>query len=193
MSDEIAVTVEPVAGGVRAALRAGVEDGDTVAVIGAGPMGLVTVAALRNLTAPGSIMVGAKYPVQQDLAAEFGADVVTSPDELGRAVRRATGSSWSVHDSPGVPMWRSTPVGSAESITQAIGLCRPRGRVVLLGMPGVIDVDLTPVPRTDSCRLDAKLQASRFCQMDPREVPGCFSNIRSSPIIALSCLPTSAR
>ena len=37
-------------------------------------------------------MIGAKYPVQQDLAAEFGADVVSSPDELGRAVRRATGS-----------------------------------------------------------------------------------------------------
>jgi threonine dehydrogenase-like Zn-dependent dehydrogenase len=34
-------------------------------------------------------------------------------------------------------------VGSAESIEQAIGLCRPRGRVVLLGMPGVVEVDLT--------------------------------------------------
>ena len=34
-------------------------------------------------------------------------------------------------------------VGSAASIEEAIGLCRPRGRVVLLGMPGVVEVDLT--------------------------------------------------
>ncbi len=145
MSDEIAVTVEPVAGGVHAALRAGVEDGDTVAVIGAGPMGLVTVAALRNFTDPGSIMIGAKYPVQRDLAAEFGADVVSSPDELSRAVRRATGSFMVGPRLSGGADVVIDAVGSAESISQAIGLCRPRGRVVLLGMPGVIDIDLTPV------------------------------------------------
>lgn len=145
MSDEIAVTVEPVAGGVHAALRAGVEDGDTVAVIGAGPMGLVTVAALRNLTDPGSIMIGAKYPVQRDLATEFGADVVSSPDELSRAVRRATGSFMVGPRLSGGADVVIDAVGSAESITEAIALCRPRGRVVLLGMPGVIDIDLTPV------------------------------------------------
>ena len=53
MSDETAVTVEPAAGGVHAALRAGVTDGDVVAVIGAGPMGLATVAALRSFTRAG--------------------------------------------------------------------------------------------------------------------------------------------
>ena len=52
MSDELAVLMEPVAGGVHAALRAKVANGDTVAVIGAGTMGLVTVAALRHLTSP---------------------------------------------------------------------------------------------------------------------------------------------
>ena len=90
MSDELAVLMEPVAGGVHAALRAKVANGDTVAVIGAGTMGLVTVAALRHLTSPGSILIGAKYPIQRQLAHEFGADVVCAPDELSRAVRRAT-------------------------------------------------------------------------------------------------------
>ena len=34
-------------------------------------------------------------------------------------------------------------VGSAASIDEAIGLTRPRGRVVLVGMPGRVSVDLT--------------------------------------------------
>ena len=143
MSDELAVTIEPVAGGVHAALRADVADGDNVAVIGAGPMGLVTVAALRQLTDPGSIMIGAKYPVQRELAAEFGADVVTAPGELSRAVRRATGSFMIGSRLSGGADVVIDAVGSEESIEQAIGLCRPRGRVVLLGMPGRVTVDLT--------------------------------------------------
>lgn len=145
MSDELAVTIEPVAGGVHAALRAQVADGDTVAVIGAGPMGLVTVAALRHLTDPGSIMIGAKYPVQRDLAAEYGADVVAAPGELGRAVRRATGSFMIGNRLSGGADVVIDAVGSAESIEAAIGMCRPRGRVVLLGMPGHVDIDLTPL------------------------------------------------
>lgn len=145
MSDELAVTLEPVAGGIHAALRADVADGDTVAVIGAGPMGLVTVAALRHFTDPGSIVIGAKYAVQRELATEYGADIVTAPDELGRAVRRATGSFMIGNRLSGGADVVVDAVGSGASIEQAIGLCRPRGRVVLLGMPGHVDVDLTPL------------------------------------------------
>ncbi len=145
MSDELAVTMEPVAGGVHAALRAGVDDGDTVAVIGAGPMGLVTVAALRHLTAPGSILIGAKYPIQRELAAEFGADVVCAPNELARAVRRATGSFMIGNHLSGGADVVIDAVGSSDSITNAIAMCRPRGRVLLLGMPGAVDLDLTPL------------------------------------------------
>ena len=143
MSDELAVTIEPVAGGVHAALRANVKDGETVAVIGAGAMGLVTVAALRHFTNPDSIMIAAKYPVQKDLAAEFGADVVCAPGELARAVRRATGSFMVGPRLSGGADVVIDAVGSQESIESAISMCRPRGRVVLLGMPGVVELDLT--------------------------------------------------
>jgi threonine dehydrogenase-like Zn-dependent dehydrogenase len=143
MSDELAVTIEPVAGGVHAALRAKIEDGDTVAIIGAGAMGLVTTAAVRHFTNPGSLIIGAKYPIQRSLAEEFGADVVTAPNELDRAVRRATGSFMIGSRLSGGADVVIDAVGSAESIEQAIGLCRPRGRVVLLGMPGVVEIDLT--------------------------------------------------
>ena len=36
-------------------------------------------------------------------------------------------------------------VGSAASITEALALVRPRGRVVLVGMPGKVSVDLAPL------------------------------------------------
>lgn len=143
MSDELAVLMEPVAGGVHAALRAKVVDGDTVAVIGAGTMGLVTVAALRHLASPGSILIGAKYPIQRQLAEEFGADVVCAPDELSRAVRRATGSFMIDGRLSGGADIVIDAVGSQQSIEAAIGMCRPRGRVVLLGMPSVVELDLT--------------------------------------------------
>ncbi len=145
MSDELAVTLEPVAGGVHAALRAEVAVDDIVAVIGAGPMGLSTVAALRHFTQPGSVIVGAKYQIQRDLAAEFGADVVVAPDELIRSVRRASGSFMIGDNLSGGADVVIDAVGSQDSIAQAIGLCRPRGRVVLLGMPGVVEIDLTPL------------------------------------------------
>ena len=145
MSDETAVILEPVAAGIHTALRAKVNPGDLVAVIGAGTMGLVTVAALRHFTSPKTIIIGAKYSTQRDLATEFGADLVCEPHELSRAVRRASDSFVIGGRLSGGADVVIDAVGSADSISEAIGLCRPRGRVVLLGMPSVIDVDLTPL------------------------------------------------
>jgi threonine dehydrogenase-like Zn-dependent dehydrogenase len=36
-------------------------------------------------------------------------------------------------------------VGSAESITQSLGMVRPRGTVALVGMPGKVTIDLAPL------------------------------------------------
>ena len=36
-------------------------------------------------------------------------------------------------------------VGSAESIEEALSVVRPRGRVILVGMPGTARLDLTPL------------------------------------------------
>ena len=51
-SDEDAVMVEPTACAVHAALSAGVDAGDIVAVVGAGTLGLTTAAALHHLVRP---------------------------------------------------------------------------------------------------------------------------------------------
>jgi threonine dehydrogenase-like Zn-dependent dehydrogenase len=143
LSDEAAVMVEPTAVGVHAALRAAIAPGATVAVLGAGTMGLTTIAALRNLTEAGEIIAGAKYPEQKELAAALGASTVVEPNQVARAVRRVSGSFQIGDDLSGGADVVIDAVGSAASVDEAIGICRPRGTVVLVGMPGRVSVDLT--------------------------------------------------
>ncbi len=147
MSDEAAVIVEPTACAVHGALAAGVRDGDTVVVLGSGTLGLLTIAALRAHTAPGTIIAVAKHPVQRDLARQLGADTVIEPDEIHRAVRRATGTM-ALGDGPITRLTGGADVvidcvGSAASLTEALAVVRPRGNIAMLGMPGQVTVDLT--------------------------------------------------
>jgi len=148
LSDQDAVLIEPTACAVHAALSSRVADGDLVAVVGAGTLGLTTVAALHSVvrpTAPCTVVVGAKHPRQRELAASLGADQVVPPDQLARAVRRRAGSlvlSGRLTEGADVVF---DCVGTSASITEALTLVRPRGRVVLVGMPGKVGVDLAPL------------------------------------------------
>ncbi len=151
MSDEDAVIVEPTACALHAALQAGVVPGETVVVLGAGTIGLLTVAALRAHSLPGTLIAVAKHPVQRAHARELGADVVAKPEELARAVRRATGSL--ALESPSGAIGRLAGgadvvldcVGSSSSLAEALSVVRPGGRIVLAGMPATLKVDLAPL------------------------------------------------
>lgn len=146
-TDEAAVMVEPTACAVHAALRAGIEPGATVAVLGAGTLGLLTIAALRQFTSAGTIVAAARYPEQRRFARELGADVIVESDDWRRGIRRVTGS----HAIGDGDIDRLTGgvgtvfdcVGSSDSITESLAVVRPRGRVVMVGMPGSVSVDLT--------------------------------------------------
>ncbi len=143
LSDEAAVMIEPAAVGVHAALRTPIGPDDCVAIIGAGTAGLTALAAVTKLAGPATIIVAAKYPEQVDLARALGADLVVSPGELTRAVRRFTGSHMIGDDLSGGADVVIDAVGNEASLGQAIGIARPRGTVVLVGMPGRISVDMT--------------------------------------------------
>jgi threonine dehydrogenase-like Zn-dependent dehydrogenase len=145
LSDEAAVMLEPAAGGIHTAIKARVEPGDTVAVQGSGTMGLCSIAALRRFTEAGTIVAAAKYPLQRQLAAELGADLVVEPAELKRAVRRVTGCRMVGELLSGGADVTVDAVGKASSIATSLAVTRPRGRIVMLGMPGVTKVDLTPL------------------------------------------------
>lgn len=143
LSDEAAVMIEPVACAVHAALRAGVTPGATVAVIGAGTMGLGAVAALRHLTEAGEVLVAAKHGHQRRWAGELGATVVVEPDGLRRAARRLTRSRVIGQGLSGGVDVVIDAVGSTATLDDALSIVRPRGRVVLLGLPGRVELDLT--------------------------------------------------
>ena len=147
MTDETAVMVEPAAGGIHSALLCwptlvGVED-PVVAVLGAGTMGLCAVAGLRRYIPGAKILVGARYSHQQAMARTFGADIVVAPDELHRAVRREVGCHVVGDYLSSGAHATIDAVGNSGSIETCLQITRPRGRIVLMGMPSEVTVDLT--------------------------------------------------
>jgi threonine dehydrogenase-like Zn-dependent dehydrogenase len=105
-------------------------------------VGLTTTAALRQLAGPGALLVGARYGHQRALAGELGADLAVTPEELTRAVRRRSRSLTSSGHLTGGADVVVDCVGSADSLSQALVMIRPRGRVVVMGMPGRVTIDL---------------------------------------------------
>src|SRR5918995_5292148 len=81
VTDEAAVAIEPLACAVHAALGAAPAPDDTALVIGAGSVGLFTVAALRRLTDAGRIICVAKHERQREAALRLGANEVVHPKE----------------------------------------------------------------------------------------------------------------
>ena len=153
LADEAAVLIEPVACAVHAALHhpgpgpAGSGEELTAVVIGAGTLGLCTVAALARFRDDvARIIAVAKYSHQKELATRLGATSVAEPGELRRAVRRATGS-WILDSgqlSGGAPIVIDC-VGSAASLADALAVTAPGGALVLAGMPAPATIDLTPL------------------------------------------------
>lgn len=143
LSDEAAVLVEPLACAVHAA---SLVTSTRVALIGAGTLGLLTIAALRHAHPDVEILATAKHPHQKALAIELGADRVVAPGELDRAVRAATGSMRFDNGQLGGGIEGVVDcVGSPESIAQALRIAAPGSTVLAVGMPGVTTVDLTPL------------------------------------------------
>lgn len=147
MPDERAVLVEPLAGGIHAALLtwptiANVDD-PIVAVLGAGTMGLAAIAGLKRYLPGVRIIVGARYPHQMELAKAIGADLVVQASKLDRAVRRQAGCHLIGDTLSSGAHATIDAVGTSESVTDCLRITRPRGRVVLMGMPAEVKLDLT--------------------------------------------------
>ncbi|MDQ1391325.1 MAG: hypothetical protein QOF30_302 [Acidimicrobiaceae bacterium] len=145
-SDQAAVMVEPAACALHGALLGrGGAGHETAVVIGAGTLGLCTVAALGRLRPDiETLLVVAKHPEQRRLARDLADCTVVEPGELARGVRRRTGSL--VLDSGQLTGGASLVfdcVGTSQSLSSALEVVAPGGTVVLLGMPGQVKVDLT--------------------------------------------------
>ena len=147
--DEAAVAIEPLACAVHAALGAAPGPDDTSLVIGAGSVGLFTVAALRHLTKTGRIICVAKHDRQREEARRLGADEIVHPRETYATLPRMLGTE-AYKPELGKPVVMGGAdrafecVGSPRTTEDALRLTKPGGEVALVGMPGARSgLDLT--------------------------------------------------
>ena len=104
----------------------GLVAGDSIAVIGPGPVGLTAVQLLKSLGAASVILTGTRES-RLRLGRELGADLVVDArrEDPAGVVLDATG---------GVGVHAVLECsGAEEAVDQAIRMCRPGGRIVLVG------------------------------------------------------------
>src|SRR5215212_3982757 len=147
--DEAAVAIEPLACAVHAALGAAPAPDETTLVIGAGSVGLFTVAALRHLTDAGRIICVAKHERQQTEALRLGAAEVVHPKETYTKLPEMLGTE-AYKPELGKPVVMGGAekafecVGAPGTMEDALRLARPGGEVTLVGVPGAKStLDLT--------------------------------------------------
>lgn len=84
-----AALVEPLAVAVHAVSRSGMEQGDTVAVFGAGPIGVLTALVARHEGA-GTVVVTEPSPWRREVAASLGLEVVPDGSTMTAVVGALT-------------------------------------------------------------------------------------------------------
>ncbi len=139
IDDRTAVLTEPLAVSVHAAMNAMPERGESVLVIGSGPIAMSTIWALRGLGFGGDLVVQAKRKKEAELALALGASQVIRPGEEARQALVDRGAMAyqplagpEVYSGGGFPVIYDC-VGSRSSLDQAIRYARPRGRIIALG------------------------------------------------------------
>ncbi len=128
LTDIQAGLLEPATVAVHALRRTPVNLGDSVVVIGAGPIGLLVLQAAR-LSGAGSVILVEPEASRAALGAELGADLVLNPAEndAAQAVNQHLGQSGAdvVFECAGIPA----------TIQHAVDLVRRGGVVSLVGVP----------------------------------------------------------
>ncbi len=123
-----ATVAEPLAVLLHSLELAKLQLGETVAVMGAGPIGLLAVA-VSKLAGAASIVVADEIPERLALAKKMGADAVVdfSKESVADAVRDVTGGKGAhvIFDAAGKP----------ESINNGLESARAGARMVVIGIP----------------------------------------------------------
>ena len=152
VSDRTSSLYEPVSIACHGLLRSLPVDGEPVLVVGAGVIGLATVAAVRGLVPGCPVTVLARHGHQATAARACGADQVVLWDadgghfeELADLVgARVVGYKRHLMLMGGFP-YVVEAVGSAQSVTEALRAVAHHGTALLLGAAGISEVDLTPI------------------------------------------------
>ena len=121
-----AAIVEPLGVGIHAVRLSEVQEGDTVAVLGAGAIGLSTLQYLK-LRRPALVLVSDPLADRLDIARRLGADAVCSPDRIeAEAARLTSGRGFDVV---------FECAGDEGAVLQTARLCRVMGHAIIVGIP----------------------------------------------------------
>ena len=120
-----AALAEPLSSVLAAQQEAGVSLGDTVVVMGAGPIGCLHIAVAQARGA--RVILSEPSEMRRQMATRFGPELIIDPmkQDLVEEVRRATGGRGADISICANPV--------AATHTQAVQLVRKRGKVVLFG------------------------------------------------------------
>lgn len=141
VADDVAVyTCDMMSTGFMGAERAAIPIGGTVAVFGAGPVGLMAIAGAKLLGA-GLVIAVENVGKRQDFARYYGADHVVDFTRLDPAAEGMKLTGGRGVDSA------IEAVGSAESFAGCVKATRPGGTISNIGYHGHGDV--VPIPRLE--------------------------------------------
>jgi len=137
VSDELAVLAEPAAIAVHAVRRSKFSIGDSVVVMGAGPIGLLTMQAL-NAGGAGAVYVSEPATARAEAARVLGATVVMNPTE-----EDVVSKVLEISGGPGVPV-AFDAAAARPTLQQGLEMVRRGGQVLVVSMAWE-DVDLLTV------------------------------------------------
>lgn len=126
LSPDVAALTEPLACCIHAVDRTALTTGDTVVLIGAGPIGLLLLQVFREAGAS-KLVVSEPIESRRTVAADLGADVVLDPNE--------TNLKTYVDAQIGSVDIAAEVVGLSHTIEQAVGLPSPGGETLIFGVP----------------------------------------------------------
>ena len=135
VSLEQAAVFEPAAVALHALRRSGLRPGETVAVVGLGPIGLLVVLLAARHGA-GRVVATDLSPARLELARELGAtDIVPAEpqDAVPRLIAAAAGGE-------GADVAFEV-VGSEGTLRTCLEATRKGGRVLLVGLAGIVGID----------------------------------------------------
>ncbi|GGJ08689.1 sorbitol dehydrogenase [Alicyclobacillus cellulosilyticus] len=159
MSFEAAALVEPFSVGLHACARAGVRPGDTVAILGMGPVGLLAVVA------------AAAYGAQRIIVSDLEENRLAAARRLGATdtVPAAAGAEaiLALTGGQGVDVALET-AGHPKALATAMAVLRRGGRLAVVGLPPQDEVALH-IPRLSAYEIDV-LGVFRYANTYPRGI-----------------------
>lgn len=130
VSDDAAGLMEPLSVGIAAVQKAAIDQGDTVLIAGAGPIGVITAQTAKAFGAA-KVYITDVSETRRDLAKNYGVDAAYSPDD---------------------PELKNLEVdafidasGAESAIQQGMELVRPGGHVVLVGAADVVPLSVAQI------------------------------------------------